>query len=92
LCGINFLVSKCITLIIIFYCDLIRNKRIVFVNNVINTDFGCKNPVQSLILIIKIINLRSVVFSYCLKAIFELISTKLVFCSFQMTILFYKKI
>ena len=63
----------------------------MLINNIINPGFGCKNPVQSLILIIKIINLRSVVFSYRLKAIFELIPTKLVFCSFQMTILFYKK-
>jgi len=51
----------------------------VLINNIINPGFGCKNPVQSLILIIKIINLRSVVFSWRLKVIFELNSTKLVF-------------
>ena len=51
----------------------------MLINNIINPGFGCKNPVQSLILIIKIINLRSVVFSWRLKVIFELNSTKLVF-------------
>jgi hypothetical protein len=54
--------------------------------------FNSKNIVQSLILIINIINLRFVVSCECLKAIFELNSAKLIFCSDQMASLFYKKI